>query len=163
MAQSQQSMTNFDSLRETLQKNPSPDNNYESAVFLISNSELTEDAPEIEKEFKLANLKTDEKNNIQAYLNSYQDLDMLHQLQTLKFKSKFSSKEFKQFQQDNPRLKFDQLNFLRRAISLATVSRGTEGFERKSQNTIISKSDLNTDLGSSKQSTFSKIINGGQG
>ena len=72
-------------IRENYLNNPSPDNNFESAVFLLSNSKNFLSVPEIEKEIKLGNFTTQEKPSIQSLLNSYQDLILLNDLQTQKF------------------------------------------------------------------------------
>jgi hypothetical protein len=159
MAQSQNSQSNFDMMREKLAQNPSPDNNYESAVFLVSNSDLTNKVPEIDKEVKLANLENKEKEQVNSYLFAYQDLQLIHELQIKKFQQGLNVKEYKEFIKNNRQNKLDQLNFLRRGLTISAVSRGTQGFERKAQNTIISQANFNAGLEEQKTtSRFNKML-----
>jgi len=156
----QQSEMNSQNLNNLSQM--SPDSNYESAVFLLENSDTFASIPEIEKEIKLGNFDSEEKPIIQTLLNSYQDLILLNDLQLQKFQSKLKPKDYQIFKRSQNLAKLDKLNFLRRAVSISTVSRGTDGFERKSQNTIISKSSTDFDSNDEKVSKLKQIFGGGQ-
>jgi hypothetical protein len=138
--------SNFEEMRQNYLRNPSPDNNYESAVYLLSNSDTFLSIPEIEKEIKLGNLSADETIQIQSLVNSYQDLILINDLQIQKFKQTLNTKDFNKFQKEQNLAKLDKLNFLRRAVSISSTSRGRGGFERNSQNTVINKSfsDMNS-------------------
>ena len=46
----------FQQMRQEMFQNPMPQSSFESAVYLIKNSKITDALAEVEKEIKLANL-----------------------------------------------------------------------------------------------------------
>ena len=142
----------FEALRQKFQQQPIPNTNFETAVFLLDNSKNTSLLSEIEKEIKLANLDKQEKQIILMLINSYQEQLFLDKIYLEKhienyFKINSSDKlehlsHAQKLRKDLEEKKFDCVNHLRRAISIATVSRGFEGFERNAQNTTISSTTL---------------------
>jgi len=165
-------ISEFDLLRQELLKNPQPNSNYETAVFLLKNSPITSDLSEIEKEIKLSNIDEKEKHIILSLLNSYQDQLLLESMHIKKYESfvlkknkNISETELKELIEmrtyfDNK--KFDKANHLRRALTIATTSRGYKGFERESQIKTIQTTTMNSNLDSpgQKQGFMSKIFGG---
>ena len=170
MLDQQNQINNFDLYKTDVLRNPQPTTNYETAVYLLSNSETTKELSEIEKEIKLSNLNQQEKQVVLSLLETYQDQILLNDLQFQKYKSyifnlnnKQKIKEFDSFLKEYKKSKFDKLNTLRRAFSIASASRGYNGFERNSQNTTIQNSNLYQNESPSiqqKKNSFSKIFGG---
>lgn len=144
-------LNEFDLLRQELLKNPQPNSNYETAVFLLKNSSLTTDLSEIEKEIKLSNLDDKEKIKILSLLGSYQDQLLLNSMQFNKYQNFILSKKdlsddeiqnLISLKTDLDNSKLDLSNHLRKALTIAVTSRGYKGFERESQIKTIQTTSL---------------------
>lgn len=164
------SLNDFDMLRNELMKNPVPSSNFETSVYMLKNSELTEELSEIEKEIKLSNIDLSEKKIILSLLNSYQDQILLESMQMKRYKDYFL-KNINELSQENieellemeeyfKNKKFDRTNHLRRALSIAVTSRGFNGFEREKQVQTIQTTNLNTPQEQQKKGLISNIFGG---
>ena len=166
-------ISDFDLMRQELLKNPQPNTNYETAVFLLKNSDLTKDLSEIEKEIKLSNIDEKEKKIILSLLNSYQDQLLLEEMHLRKYESALMNSNNKELSEEQiselinirkyfETKKFDKTNHLKRALTIATTSRGYKGFERESQIKTIQTTTMNTSLEQQNQRTgfMNKIFGG---
>jgi len=133
-----------------------PDSAVETAHILLAPSATTAVLNEIDKEIKLGNLAAIDKYRIEMYLQGYTDLLWIRNEQEkrnmelkLKYPNTFdldNDEEIveqieEQLNTDGFYDVFDRASTLRRALTLATISRGSGGFERTKQVQTISQSD----------------------
>lgn len=139
----------------TQQQQMLPENPIETAHILISNSELTELLPEIEKEVKLSNLDEREKTSVYLFINAYYSLKLLENEQFKKYLEYYNMYKHKLSQEEKDHItdtienyinftlaekagNLDKANALRKGVFIPTLSRGKGGFERTKQVETIS-------------------------
>jgi len=135
-----------------------PETSIETAHILLQNSKTSELMPEIDKEIKLSNLDSIEKQAIHQFTKVYLDSKWVEREQKKKLvEAKIKNGKFFDLNNDEALLEtieesmyderfvdFDSLDALRRTRGISTCSRGFQGFEREKQVQTIIKSDSST-------------------
>ena len=131
-----------------------PKNAIDTAHVLISNSNVTQNLPEVDKELKLTNLNARESWITLQYLSMIEEIDWLKKQQTLKSieaerfynyrdeKALYMEKVEEELNnlQGKPTY-FDNLGALRKVFDIATIGRSKLGFERTKQVETINRSE----------------------
>lgn len=160
-----------------------PDNNFEMAQSLITNSETTLLMAEVDKEVKLANLNPREKQAVLMLTMVYQN--MTWQKREQQKKELETNYRYKEFYTKYPQLRkdedlieeievlldtnqgrsaviFDKIGLLRLGLFIPTLSRGTFGFERTKQvETLQTQRTEYTDKTEQKPGFMSGLFGGG--